>query len=153
MTNHLDINTSLKSFTETVGFFLIWRMVFCMYLLWYWKRHLDRKLRNCSEIIIELHKESKWTWKGCLFFDCQFNLCCWRPKSIPVQLIFGPYELYWSSFPRCQVYTFHVLWWDYTCCTPWKMSQWKAKSHPPSVLFLIPPTDLDFKIFLPRVLL
>lgn len=75
-----------------------------MYLLWYWKRHLDRKLRNCSEIITELHKESKWTWKGCLFFDCQFNLCCWRPKSIPVQLIFGPYELYWSSFPRCQVF-------------------------------------------------
>lgn len=32
MTNHLDINTSLKSFMETI-LFLIWRMVFCVHLV------------------------------------------------------------------------------------------------------------------------
>lgn len=57
MPNHWDIKTSSKSFMGT-NFFILWRMVFCMFLLLCWKRHLD-KVRNCSQSIAELHKERK----------------------------------------------------------------------------------------------
>lgn len=38
-----------------------------MYLLWFRTRHWDKKLKNYSEIITELHKESKLNLENAYF--------------------------------------------------------------------------------------
>jgi len=95
--------------------------------------------KSCSEITTELLTEKQTEHgKGVHFFIPVHSVLL---KGSPVQLIFGPYELYWSSFSRCRIF-FHVLSWDYSYCTSWKMSG-KLSPILLSVLFLIPQIDLD----------